>query len=147
MPDNNLLNNDYLNYNLKDKKEKKEIVDFDLSRFCELEIIKSKWITLKGNLTDYDLILNKVSLLFEPLFSVDNVYYDDIGYLIIKICLTAIKKGQLQSFFELGVHIEVLEEYETICNEVKKNCLLYDRKNELQLRIGDKLTFYLSKNK
>lgn len=134
-------------FNLKDIQEKREVLDFDLSRFCELEIIKSKWITLKGNLTDHDLIMNKISLLFEPYFKVNEVWFDDIGYLIFKICLTAKKKGELPSFIELGIVIEIFAEHEIITNEVKKNCLLYDRKNEMQCRIGDNLIFYLSKNK
>lgn len=128
-------------------QSKREVLDYDLSRYCELEILKSKWVTLKGNLTDHDLILNKIHLLFDPIFTINEVWFDDIGYLIFKIDLTAIKKGQLQSFLELGILIEVYNEDEIISNEVKKNCLLYDRKNELQCRIGDNLTFYLSKNK
>jgi hypothetical protein len=134
-------------YSIKEIMEKREVFDFDLSRFCELEIIKSKWITLKGNLTDHDLIMNKICLLFEPYFKIEEVWFDDIGYLIFKISLTAIKKGQLHSFLELGILIEVLSVNEQISNEVKKNCLLFDRKNELQCRVGDHLTFYLSKNK
>lgn len=104
-------------------------------------------MSLKGNLTDHDLILNKINLLFQPNFEVKEVWFDDIGYLIFKISLIAVKKGQLHSFIELGILINILNENDAISNEVKKNCLLFDRKNELQCRIGDNLTFYLSKNK
>jgi len=134
-------------FSIREIKSHREVLDFDLSRYCELEIIKSRWLTLKGNLTDHDLIINKINSLFEPNFKVNDIWFDDIGYLIFKISLTAVKKGQLHSFLELGILIEVLNESEIISNEVKKNCLLYDRKNELQLRVGDSLYFYLSKNK
>lgn len=128
-------------------QSKREVLDFDCTRFCELEIVKSKWLNIQGNLTDYDLIMNKIITLFDPCFQIDNVWFDDIGYLIFKIHLTAIKKGILNSYIELGILIEVKGEKEPISNEVKKNFLIYDRKNELEVRIGDTLVFYLSKNK
>lgn len=136
-----------VNQNYASFKEKKEVLDFDLTRYCEIEILKSNWITLKGNLTDHDLILNKISALFEPSFQINNVWFDDIGYLVFKIHMTAIKKGPLHSFLEIGIMIEIKGNNETISNEVKKNCLVFDRKNELQIRIGDEIIFYLSKNK
>lgn len=136
-----------VNQNYQIYKDKKEVLDFDLTRYCEIEILKSNWITLKGNLTDHDLILNKISALFEPSFQINNVWFDDIGYLVFKIHMTAVKKGQLHSFLEIGILIEIKGNNETISNEVKKNCLVFDRKNELQIRIGDVLIFYLSKNK
>jgi hypothetical protein len=43
--------------------------------------------------------------------------------------------------------LEVLGIHEKISNEAKKNCLIFDRKNELQCRIGDIIIFYITKNK
>ena len=143
LPDQEIMSTGYY----QEFQNKREVLDYDLSRFCELEIVKSKWLTLKGNLTDYDLILNKINALFEPYLKVNDVQFDDVGYLIFKIKLIAVKKGQLPSYAELGILIEVISENEPIVNEVKKNSLIFDRKNQLQLRIGDHMIFYLSKNK
>ena len=144
-------NIDYINLSTeKDYKvlmQKREVLDYDIAYFSEIEIIKSKWIKIYGNLTDYDLILNKINVLFSPLFTVNDVWFDDIGYLVFKIHLTAIKSGILHSFMELGIVIEVKNKDDLISNEVKKNLLLFDKKNELQLRVDDCLIFYLSKNK
>ncbi len=61
--------------------------------------------------------------------------------------ISTILKGKIQSSNELGIQIEVVDIKEKLSNEVKKNCLIFDRKNELQCRVGDLLIFYISKNK
>lgn len=150
----NKLRNSQNNYELFTKinnnnyfRQKSQIKEEDKLYFCELELYKTKWTKLEGNLTDYDLVLNKIYSLFEPYFKVENVWFDDIGYLIFKIQLIASKKGIVPSFIELGIFIEVIDINHCICNEVKKNYLLYDIKNEIQCRVGDNFVFYLSKNK
>ncbi len=55
--------------------------------------------------------------------------------------------GKIKSDFELGILIEVIDNKETLSNEVKKNCLIFDRKNDIQVRVGDIVVFYISKNK
>jgi len=55
--------------------------------------------------------------------------------------------GRIKSDFELGISIEVIENKDNLSNEVKKNCLIFDRKNEIQVRFGDIVVFYISKNK
>lgn len=48
---------------------------------------------------------------------------------------------------ELGISLNVLNAEDKISNEVKKNSLIFDRKNELQCRVGDIVVIYMSKNK
>lgn len=43
--------------------------------------------------------------------------------------------------------MEVIDSKTSLSNEVKKNCLIFDRKNEIQVRVGDIVVFYISKNK
>lgn len=132
----------------------REVIDFDLSRFCELEIMKNKW-TILANMSNHENILKRIKSLFEPCFIVQKVLYDDVGYYLFKIFLIAaipgiilkFTLGKISSGDELGIQIEVLDTEKKISNEVKKNCLIYDRKNSLQTRIGDILVFYISKNK
>jgi hypothetical protein len=47
----------------------------------------------------------------------------------------------------IGIKLTIFNKKSNISNEVKKNNLIYDRKNELQLHLGDHLIFYLTKNK
>ena len=42
--------------------------------------------------------------------------------------------------------ITVLNLNENKYNETKKNNLIFDRKNEIQMHIGDVFVFYISKN-
>jgi hypothetical protein len=71
----------------------KEIVEYDLSRFCEIEIIKSKWIDIMyfPNPTISNIILSQ----FLDYFEILNTLYDDTGYYILKVNLLAVREGLL----------------------------------------------------
>lgn len=45
----------------------------------------------------------------------------------------------------MGVPIQVVNKNESITIEVKRNGLFQDLDNSLQLKVGDNLTFYISK--
>ena len=47
---------------------------------------------------------------------------------------------------EIGMKIKVINLNENKSNETKKNNLVFDRKNEIQMYIGDVIVFYISKN-
>ena len=83
----NIPNLNFLEFS-NDHNKNREVIDFDLSRFCELEIMKNKWNDL-SNMTNYDNILKKIKILFEPTFLVQKVLYDDVGYFLFKIFLIA----------------------------------------------------------
>lgn len=124
----------------------REVLDFDLSRFCEMEIMKNKWTDLI-HMENYENIIKKLKSLFEPNFIIQKVLWDDVGYYLFKIFLIASQKGRLKSSNEIGIKISIKNIDEPLINEVKKNCLLFDGKNQIQIRIGDILVFYISKNK
>ena len=74
--------------------------------------------------------------------------FNNVVYYILKIYLLANKEGKIiWEKSQIGIKIKILGNEANVSNEVKKNNLIYDRKNELQLHIGDQLVFYLSKNK
>jgi hypothetical protein len=107
-------------------------------------------------MTNHQNIIKKIKFLFEPTFIVQRVLYDDVGFFLFKIFLIAAVQG-IYNFYnslgkitngdEMGIQIEVMNPDKKVVNEVKKNCLIFDRKNSLQCRVGDILVFYLSKNK
>lgn len=124
----------------------REVIDFDLSRYCEIEILKNMW----GNLSVIDSdenILKSIKSLFEPFFIVTRIFYDDIGYYLFKVMLLASQPGDLPSSKEIGIEIAIRESHQAVLNEVKKNCLLYDMRNRVEYRVGDIVVFYITKNK
>jgi hypothetical protein len=77
----------------------REVLDFDLSRFCELEIMKNKWTELK-NMQNSEQILTKIKSLFEPHLLVQRVLYDDVGYYLFKIFLVANSTGKIKILYK-----------------------------------------------
>jgi hypothetical protein len=57
-----------------------------------------------------------------------------------------INAGKIKSE-ELGITVTVKDQSQSITNEVKKNGLLYDSSNEIELRKGDYVVFYFSKRR
>lgn len=212
-----------------DRRKTNEMYEIDMSRYCEIEVMKNYWTNLhvKDPKMDAFKVIQKT---FEPYFVVKNVYCDDIGFIIYKVVLIASFKGKLNSSkFEneifknetdydlltnrekndnnnflndekvvdvnrnkrtnvnnnvnsilntptntintvqisenntnkdgsktflnktsildnIGINIVISNPNEVVLNEIKKNCLIYDRTNTLNVRIGDILVFYFTKN-
>lgn len=76
-----------------DHNKLREVLDFDLSRFCEMEIMKNKWTELV-HLDNYENIIKRLKNLFEPKFVIQKVLWDDVGYHLFKIFLIAAEKGK-----------------------------------------------------
>jgi hypothetical protein len=115
-------------------------------RICELECFKNSWRDI-SYFPDYLIILNKFKGIFEPFFVIDKILYEDVGYFIFKVILTAVKKGKIENKEEIGIKLKIVGENEIIKNEVKKNNLIFERSNTLEMRVGDLLMFYLSHSK
>jgi hypothetical protein len=84
---------DYENYKIKKVKDK-QLCDFDLSRFCEMELIKTKWND-ESRLKDKK-ISDKIKEFinhFNDNFNVNKIEFDDVGFYIIKMYFTAKKSG------------------------------------------------------
>ncbi len=84
---------DFVNFN--EGHRYREIADLNLSRFCELELTKNKWIDIclskDGSVSKY--AKNIQNLLF-PLFMVNKMQYDDLGIFYFKIYAIANKTGK-----------------------------------------------------
>ncbi len=87
----NIPNFNFLEFS-NDHNKNREVLDFDLSRFCELEIVKNKWNDIQ-NMANSDNIFKKIKSLFEPYLIVQKVLYDDVGYFLFKIYLIANAAG------------------------------------------------------
>ena len=137
-------NEDFLNYS-NENILKREIVDFDVSRYCEMELCKGKWndIILLENSDNY---IGELKNKFKENFNILKILFDNVGYLIFKFYLEGSKPGVINADEEIGMKIIVLPQHEDKSNETKKNNLVFDRKNEIQLHLGDVFIFYISKN-
>ncbi len=137
-------------------RHKKEMIEFDLSRICELEIIKNNWndyAKLNDSYLDEDLAYRIVGIIQElrknlmPYFRINKILYDEMGYLLLKIYLEAKEIGVITANKTLGINLIIKEKNESVTNELKKNGLIFDRCNTFQLRKGDEIVFYISKTK
>jgi hypothetical protein len=63
---------------------------------------------------------------------------------VFKIYLKAIKVGELKDKKEIGINIKIREKDDFIINEIKKNDLLFEKRNVFECRIDDILIFYFT---
>ena len=137
-------NEDFLYYS-NENILKREIVDFDVSRYCEMELCKGKWNDIIL-LDDSEIYISELINKFKNNFHILKILFDNVGYLIFKFYLEGIIPGVIGPDDEIGMTIKVLGLNENKSNECKKNNLVFDRKNEIQMHIGDVFIFYISKN-
>lgn len=132
-----------VNYELNLNNKSKE-AQVDYSRICEIEIAKMKWAeSQEGMLSQIKEEIERYISILNANFSVISIQWDDIGYTVIKIKTKAIKPGVIVNSL-IGINITIIPSEESLVNEIKKNGLLYDSSNNLQVRVGDCVLFYLS---
>ena len=109
-------------------------------------------ITIKGKWNDIilleepELYIGELKKKFSKNFNILKILFDNVGYYIFKFYLEGKHPGAIDDDEEIGIKITVLNLNEEKSNETKKNNLVFDRKNEIQMHIGDILIFYISKN-
>ena len=137
-------NEDFMYYS-NENILKREIVDFDVSRYCEMELCKGKWNDIIL-LDECDIYIGDLIAKFKKNFNILNILFDNVGYYIFKFFLEGVTPGVIGPDDEIGMKITVKNLNEEKSNETKKNNLVFDRKNEIQMYVGDILVFYISKN-
>ena len=114
---------------------------------CEVEGIIHSWIGIE-QFNHNSSVIATLNQLFGENFEIKEIYYEDIGYYFFKIILEAKKLGECCGVNNnLGIKIKIVEQNVHICNEIKKNGLIYDENNELSVNFNDIITFYISQNK
>ena len=91
----------------------------------------------------HDIITHMCKLFFEPFFDIKKIYYENVGVYIFKTCLKAVKVGEINKK-KIGVKIRIKNRNETIENEIRKNNLLFERRDTYELRVGDEMIYYFS---
>jgi hypothetical protein len=95
-------------------------------------------------LSNYKEIELKIAKLFSPFFKLKKTFFDDVGHYVFKFILIAVNVGILCQTKEIGFDIQIREKNNYVTNEVKKNNLLYEKINTLQLHVDDTLIFYMT---
>jgi hypothetical protein len=114
---------------------------------CEVEGLVNGWLGIE-QLDNYKSVLKTLEDLFGNYFSINEIYFEDVGYYFFKVILQAKNKGECNGINNnLGINIKIYPKDKAITNEIKKNGLIYDEKNELTVNIDDIITFYISQNK
>ena len=115
-------------------------------RICEFEYICEHYRDIKyfGNSR---MVVKQILSMFTPYFSVLKITYDNIGEYIFKVVLRAEKAGVIKNKQELGISIKIKESDSFVCNEIKKNNLLFEISDVFELRVGDVVHFFLTNNK
>ena len=114
---------------------------------CEVEGLIHTWIGIEQ--FDFNSnVLTTLNELFGKNFEIKEIYYEDNGYYFFKVILEAKIIGECDGVNNnLGIKIKIVDKNKHICNEIKKNGLIYDENNELSVNINDIITFYISQNK
>ena len=128
-------------YNLKNYLKhlaKKEINNMRISEYEELCYY---WKNI--NLYEYkDLIVKMMKTYFGYFFEIKQIFYENTGIYIFKVQLKAIKSGFIKNKKSIGINIKIVEKNDVIKNEIRKNNLLFEKRDVVEIRVGDEVMYY-----
>ena len=129
--------------NLKNYLKKLSDKGINNPRISECEDLCMDWKNI--NLYPHNKVLMvRLKKIFEPFFEIDKVYFGNIGVLIFKVCLKANKIGIINDKNKFEIKIKIKEKTEYIENEIRKNNLLFERRDIFEIRVGDQIVYYFS---
>ena len=112
-------------------------------RISECEDLCSYWKNI--NLyVHHKSIMFRLKKLFEPYFEINKIYFGNIGVFIFKVYLKAIKSGLIKDNNNLEIIIKIKDKDNYIENEIRKNNLLFERRDIFEIRVGEELIYYFS---
>ena len=129
-------------YNLKNYIKTLTEKGINNPRLSECEDLCVHWKNI--NLYQYNKsLIFRIKKLFEPFFEINKISFENIGVYIFKVCLTAVKAGEINKN-KVEIIIKVKERDNYIENEIRKNNLLFERRDIFELKVGDQLIYYFS---
>ena len=110
-------------------------------RISEYEELCSYWKNI--SVYEYkDLILKMMKSFFGNFFEIQKIFYENIGIFIFKVHLKAIKHGFIKNKKTIGINITIVEKNDSIKNEIRKNNLLFEKRDVVEIRVGDEIIYY-----
>ncbi len=123
--------------------------------------MKNKWVPILNFNANYDAsakliytnnntippnqFIKQFSDSLLPHLKLDKVFYDLQGFYLLKLIFKCNKEGYLQMDDSFKIDLLIKAKNEVLENEVKKNCLIFDHSNKLEVSIGDEIIIYISK--
>ena len=89
-------------------------------------------------------IVFRLKKLFEPFFEVSKINFGNIGVFIFRVHLKAVKSGEINDKNKLEIIVKIKEKDDYIENEIRKNNLLFERRDIFELRVGDEILYCFS---
>ena len=130
-------------FNLKNYLTTLEKKNINNPRISESEEICAHWKNINLYQQHKSLIF-RISKLFEPFFEVKKIYFGNTGVNIFKVELLAIKSGVIDDKNKLEIKIRIKDKDDYIENEIRKNNLLFERRDIFEIRVGESLLYYFS---
>ena len=128
-------------YNLKNYLKQLTKRGINNIRISDYEELCTYWKNI--DIYEYkDLILKMMKNYFGNFFLIQTIFYDNIGIFIFKVHLKAIKSGYIKNKKGVGINIKIVEKNEIIKNEIRKNNLLFEKRDVVEIRVGDEIIYY-----
>jgi hypothetical protein len=130
-------------YNIKNHINKLSERNINNPRICDCENLCYHWKDISLYLY-HKTIINIVKRLFEPFFEIKKICFENTGIYIFKVYLLAIKSGVIDKKNKFEIKIKIKEKDDYLENEIRKNNLIFERRDMFELNVGDQLLYYFS---
>ena len=130
-------------YNIKNHINKLSERNINNPRICEVENLCFHWKDISLYIY-HKTIINIVKKLFEPFFEIKKICFENTGIYIFKVYLKAIKSGVINRKNKFEIKIKIKEKDDYLENEIRKNNLIFERRDMFELNVGDQLLYYFS---
>ena len=129
--------------NIKNHIKKLSERNINNPRICDVENLCFHWKDI--NLYTYNrTIINIVKKIFEPFFEIKKICFENTGIYIFKVYLKAYKSGVIDKKNKFEIKIKIKDKDEYIENEIRKNNLIFEKRDMFELNVGDQLLYYFS---
>ena len=128
-------------YNLKKYLKMLAEKEINNPRISECEDLCLHWKNI-NLFPNHKALIFRLKKMFEPFFTLDKVNYGNIGVNVFRVCLTAIASGEIKEKNKFKLKIRIKEKNDCIENEIRKNNLLFEKRDIFELRVGDQIIFY-----
>ena len=138
---------------LYEKKMRKNEIEFNRYKHCEIENIVhfwmngTKYITNTNNNDKHNSVFNKFMQIVKTNFEIEDVKYDSMKFFYFKITMKAVKQGRIKHNTFFNFEIDIKGKNETLLNECLSLYILNNTpRMKYQIREGNSIVFYITDN-
>ena len=138
---------------LYEKKMRKNEIEFNRYKHCEIENIVhfwmngTKYITNTNNNDKHNSVFNKFMQIVKTNFEIEDVKYDSMKFFYFKITMKAVKQGRIKHNTFFNFEIDIKGKNEKLLNECPSLYILNNTPQmKYQIREGNSIVFYITDN-